>query len=210
MRPAGSVKWLPGLRRWIVSVPRSWKYCWMAPVLVPFWENRGCRVRSSLSPRLKYTFCGVLGQLAVCTQSTRPGYQREPETNFDAFRAIHQSDPETYWNAGRMLQALDEWLIYLLYRDDSPVGYVCSRNREIFDLGFRDDQFDAAVFAILITVVLRDLQAAGYCHMIFFVDDEKDEERQNAVLSLGFTCVTKLEKSLPPPPDLLERAKGHN
>ena len=119
------------------------------------------------------------------------GIVRVTEANFDAFRAIHQSDPETYWNAGRMLQALDEWLIFLLYRDDSPVGYVCSRNGEIFDLGFRDDQFDAAVFAILVKVVLRDLQAAGYRQMIFFVDEEEGEERQNAVLSLGFTCVSK-------------------
>lgn len=118
-------------------------------------------------------------------QAETDGIVRVTESNFSEFRKIHQTDPETYWSSERILGALNEWLIYLLYREDTAVGYVCARNGEIFSLGFRDNIFDKSAYKALVTVILRDLQAAGYKHMIFF----NDEESQSATLDLGFSCV---------------------
>lgn len=109
------------------------------------------------------------------------------KSNFPEFRKIHQTDPETYWNSDRIFRALDEWLIYLKYQEDAVAGYVCVRNGEIFSLGYQDNRFDKSVYEALVKVILRDLQAAGYKHLIFF----NDEESQSAALELGFTCVSK-------------------
>lgn len=115
------------------------------------------------------------------------GIVRVTESNFAEFRKIHRPDPETYWSTERIFQALDEWLIYLLVRDNTVAGYVCARNGEIFSLGYRDDKFDKTAYKALVKIILRDLQAAGYKHMSFF----NDEESQPAALELGFTCVSE-------------------
>ena len=115
------------------------------------------------------------------------GIVRVTERNFSEFRKIHQSDPDTYWNSERIFSTLNEWLIYLLYREDIAVGYVCSRNGEIFCLGYRDNAFDKNAYKALVSVILSDLKAAGYKHMIFF----NDEETQSTALELGFSCVSE-------------------
>ena len=112
---------------------------------------------------------------------------RVTESNFSEFRKLHQTDPETYWNAERIFQALDEWLIYLLYREDTVAGYICARNGDVVGLGYRDNVFDGSVYKSLVTVILRDVQAAGDKHLIFF----NDEESQSAALELGFSCVSE-------------------
>ena len=61
------------------------------------------------------------------------------------------------------------------------------RNGEIFSLGYRDNKFDKSVYKALVKIILRDLQTAGYKHLVFF----NDEESQSAALELGFTCVSK-------------------
>ena len=114
------------------------------------------------------------------------GIVRVTESNFSEFRKIHQTDPETYWNSERIFQALDEWLIYLLYRENIAVGYICVKNGDIVSLGYGDNTFDKSAYKSLVTVILRDLQAAGYKKLIFFNDDE---ESQSAALELGFSCV---------------------
>ena len=116
------------------------------------------------------------------------GIVRVTESNFSEFRKIHQTDPETYWNSERIFQALDEWLIYLLYRENIAVGYICVKNGDIVSLGYGDNTFDKSAYKSLVTVILRDLQAAGYKKLIFFNDDE---ESQSAALALGFSCVSE-------------------
>lgn len=119
-------------------------------------------------------------------QAETDGIVRVTESNFSEFSKIYQTDSETYWNSERIFQALNEWLIYLLYREDTVVGCVCVRNGEIVGLDYRDNVFDKSVYKALVTVILRDLQATGYKHMIFF---NGDEESQSAALELGFSCV---------------------
>ena len=121
-------------------------------------------------------------------QAETDGIVRVTESNFSEFRKIHQTDPETYWNSERIFQALDEWLIYLLYRENIAVGYICVKNGDIVSLGYGDNTFDKSAYKSLVTVILRDLQAAGYKKLIFFNDDE---ESQSAALELGFSCVSE-------------------
>ena len=115
------------------------------------------------------------------------GIVRVTESNFSEFREIYQTDPETYWNAERISLTLNEWSIYMLYREDTVAGYVCARNGDVVSLGYRDNVFDKSAYKALVTVMLRDVQAAGYKHLIFF----NDEESQSAALELGFICVSK-------------------
>lgn len=118
-------------------------------------------------------------------QAEAEGIVKVAESNFSEFSKIHQTDPETYWNSERIFQTLNEWSIYLLYRDDAVAGYICARNGDVVGLGYRNDIFDKSVYKALVPVVLRDAQAAGYKHLIFF----NDEETQPAALELGFHCV---------------------
>ena len=120
-------------------------------------------------------------------QAETDGIVRVTESNFSEFSEIYQTDPETYWNAERISQALNEWLIYLLYRKDTVMGYICARNGDVVSLGYRDNMFDKSVYKALATVIMRDVQAEGYKHLIFF----NDAESQSAALELGFSCVSE-------------------
>ena len=145
---------------------------------ITFLQKTDCRLIEK-----SYHDIFVLDGSAV--QDETVGIARVTESNFSEFRKIHKTDPETYWSSERIFSTLNEWLIYLLYREDIAVGYICARDGEIFSLGYRDNIFDKSVYKALVTVILRDLQATGYKHMIFF----NDEESQPVALDLGFTCV---------------------
>ena len=121
-------------------------------------------------------------------QAETDGIVRVTESNFSEFSKIYQVDSETYWSAERIFRTLNEWLIYLLYRENIAVGYICVRNGDIVSLGYGDNTFDKSAYKSLVTVILRDLQAAGYKKLIFFNDDE---ESQSAALELGFSCVSE-------------------
>lgn len=50
---------------------------------------------------------------------------RVDRENFGDFRAVYRTDPETYWNCDRILEHLDEWLVYVAYEEHGLVGAVC-------------------------------------------------------------------------------------
>ena len=145
---------------------------------ISFLQKRGCRL-------IEESYHDIFVFDGSAIQAETDGIVRVTESNFSEFREMHQTDSETYWNSERIFSTLNEWLIYLLYRENIAVGYICARNGEIFSLGYRDDIFDKFTYKALVTVILRDLQAAGYKHIIFF----NDEESQSAALELGFSCV---------------------
>ncbi len=145
---------------------------------ISFLQKRSCRL-------IEESYHDIFVFDGSATQAETDGIVRVTESNFPEFRKIHQTDPETYWSSERIFSTLNEWLIYLLYRGDIAVGYICARNGEIFSLGYRNHIFDKSAYKALVTVILRDLQAAGYKHMVFF----NDEESQSAALDLGFSCI---------------------
>ena len=144
-------------------------------------QKRGCRLIQEAYHDI-YVFDGS------DIQAETDGIVRVTESNFSEFSKIYQVDSETYWSAERIFRTLNEWLIYLLYRENIAVGYICVRNGDIVSLGYGDNTFDKSAYKSLVTVILRDLQAAGYKKLIFFNDDE---ESQSAALELGFSCVSK-------------------
>lgn len=147
---------------------------------ISFLQKRGCRLIQE-----SYHDVFVFGDSEIRPETA--GIVRVTKRNFAEFRELYRSDPETYWNSERIFQALDEWLIYLLYREKTAVGYIFARNDEIVGLGYRDDRFDKSAYKALVSVIMRDFQAAGYKHMIFF----NEEESQPAALELGFSCVSE-------------------
>ncbi len=145
---------------------------------VSFLQKRNCRL-------VEESYHNIFVFDGSALQTEADGIVRVTESNFSEFSKMHQTDPETYWSSERIFSTLDEWLIYLLYREGVAVGYICARNGEVFSLGYRDNTFDKSAYKALVTVILRDFQAAGYKHMILF----NDEESQSAALELGFSCV---------------------
>lgn len=145
---------------------------------ITFLQKTGCRL-------IEESYHDVFIFDGSAIQAETDGIVRVTESNFSEFRKIHRTDPDTYWSSDRIHSTLKEWLIYLLYREDMAIGYICAKDGEIFCLGYRDDIFDKSAYKALITVILRDLQATGYRNMTFF----NDEESQSAALKLGFTCV---------------------
>ena len=117
-------------------------------------------------------------------QPETAGIVKVTERNFSEFRKIHQTDPDTYWSSERILSTLNEWLIYLLYREDIAVGYICAKDGEIFSLGYHNNIFDKSTYKALVSVIMRDFKAAGYRDMTFF----NDEKSQPSALDLGFSC----------------------
>ena len=142
-------------------------------------QKRGCRLIEESYHDI-YVFDGS------DIQAETDGIVRVTESNFSEFSKIYQVDSETYWSAERIFRTLNEWLIYLLYRENIAVGYICVRNGDIVSLGYGDNTFDKSAYKSLVTVILRDLQVAGYKKLIFFNDDE---ESQSAALEIGFSCV---------------------
>lgn len=119
-------------------------------------------------------------------QSELAGIVKVTESNFSEFRKIHKTDEYTYWTSERIYETLSDWSVYLLYRDEIAEGYICARNGEIFDLGYRD-KYDGNTYKALVTAILNELKAQGRKHLIFF----NEEESQPAALEIGFQCVAE-------------------
>ena len=145
---------------------------------ISFLQKTGCRLIEE-----SYHDIFVFDGFAV--QPEADGIVKVTESNYFEFKKIYQTDPDTYWNSERIFSTLNEWLIYLLYRENIAVGYICAKDGEIFSLGYHNDVFDKSTYKALVTVILRDLKAVGYKHMTFF----NNEESQPAALELGFSCV---------------------
>lgn len=115
---------------------------------------------------------------------------RVDRENFADFRILHGPvEKDMYWNSDRLYAALDEWDIYLYYRDGVPSGAVYytsdAVSAEIFGVDFRNERYDETVFKKLLTRVLNACKETGKKHMVCFNDDLT----QKAILEMGFRCV---------------------
>lgn len=106
--------------------------------------------------------------------------------NFGAFRAVYHADAETYWNAERILEALDDWTIFVAGQGDTPVAasFLTSVDGHcgLYGVAFADGGFCESVFRELMTASLNACKAAG---MTYFCG----EREKAAVSALGFRCV---------------------
>lgn len=107
--------------------------------------------------------------------------------NFNEFRQLHKTDPDTYWNSERIFKDLDKWNIYLYYKNNQAIGAILERNDEIFGLDYINGIFNENTYTLLVTKVLNDLKLKGTRFLTFF----NDENSQALALKLGFVFVGK-------------------
>lgn len=110
--------------------------------------------------------------------------------NFSDFRRLHSPvEAGMYWNSDRLYEDLEQWEIYLCYREGQPAGAIYYTDEdvlsEIFGVDFPEGQFDAEAFRSLLTEALNRCKGSGKKYMVFFHDDES----QSITLDMGFTCV---------------------
>lgn len=128
-------------------------------------------------------------------------YQLRPESlhvkkvtkeNFEDFRTIHsQYDSKMYWNCQRIYNALDEWNIYLYYREEKPLGTIFYVDEEIFGLCFVDDKFDREVYDALLTRAANDHKERGLKNIVFFEDADSPANEIGFQRVGKYLCFTK-------------------
>ena len=117
---------------------------------------------------------------------------RITQDNFQLFSDIHaQHDRDMYWNAQRILKAINEWRIFVFLKKEKAAGAIYSRifedktMSEIFGIDFPNGVYDSEVYRDLLTAALNDDKRRSVEHMVFF----NDEESQPDALACGFRCV---------------------
>lgn len=109
--------------------------------------------------------------------------------NFDKFRALYHPDSETYWNADRIFETMDDWTILIYNRKNIPIATAFLKGAngyyEIYGVEFVDNVFCESVFRELLTASLGECKRMGAKHMTFFCDEDK----RNVLNELGFRCV---------------------
>lgn len=109
--------------------------------------------------------------------------------NFEDFRAVYRTDPETYWNCDRILEHLDEWLVYVIYKERRPVGAVCLTGAdgyyEIYGLEISDSVGREETGTSLLVPALNQCKRMGVRYLTFLCE----EDVKPVVESLGFRKV---------------------
>lgn len=109
--------------------------------------------------------------------------------NFDKFRMVYLADPETYWNADRILETIDDWTIFVYNHADVPAAAVFLNGDdnyyEIVGLEFADGVFNGGVFRELLTASLGECKRLDAKYMTYFCG----EDEKPILSELGFKCV---------------------
>lgn len=118
-----------------------------------------------------------------------PCVEKVSRHNYDRFRAVYHPGPETYWNAERILAAIDDWTIFVYNRGDTPLAAAFLTGKdgyyEMYGAAFADGVFREAAFRELLAASLRECKRLGAEYMTYFCgEDEKPVLR-----ALGFRCV---------------------
>lgn len=116
------------------------------------------------------------------TEADDPHVERVARATFPDFRHLHDGEP-MFWNSDRILTAWERWLLLLYRREGEPVAAAYVMDGALPELFGLDGAEDEAVRRPLLTACLRELQARGRRHLIYFA------QRQEIPLlrSMGFT-----------------------
>lgn len=117
------------------------------------------------------------------------GIEKISRRNFDLFRAVYRAEPDAYWSCDRILDALDDWNIFVYSEGSRPAAAVFftggSGYYEIYGTSFADGAFRDAIFRALITAALGECARLGAKYLTCLCGD--DERR--ILPELGFRCV---------------------
>ena len=104
---------------------------------------------------------------------------RVTRENFDSFAQLHtQFDGQMYWDNAHLLDALDDWHIYYVQKDDAAYAAIYFRyvgdSMEIFGVDFTDGSFDADALRTLLVWALNQSKEDGMADLTFFHDSESN------------------------------------
>lgn len=110
--------------------------------------------------------------------------------NYGLFSVLHsQSDGDMYWNETRILNAIEQWRIYVCLREGKAAGAIYymddMRMPEIFGVDFPEGIYNSDVYRALLTAAKNDCKRRGARHMIFF----NESESQTDAVICGFCCI---------------------
>lgn len=118
-----------------------------------------------------------------------PCVEKVTRHNFDKFRMVYHADPETYWNADRIFEMIDDWTIFVYNQGDAPMAAVFLHGDdnyyEIVGLEFVDGVFDEDMFRELLKASLGACKRLGAKYMTFFCG----EDEKPVLNELCFQCV---------------------
>lgn len=115
--------------------------------------------------------------------------------NFTVLAGLHDAtDDDMYWNNLRLLAALENWNIYLLYENGSAVGaiyfgYVDDSVIEIYGTDYVHNRFSSEVFRKLLTHAMKEGKKAGMKHLVHFTG----ENEHPVAVQMGFRLVSRCE-----------------
>ena len=118
-----------------------------------------------------------------------PYVEKVSRHNFDKFRVVYHADPETYWNADRIFETVDDWTILVYNQADKPIATVFLTGDdgyyEIYGSEFADGVFHEGVFRELLTASLGECKRLDAKYMTYFCG----EDEKPVLSELGFKCV---------------------
>lgn len=109
--------------------------------------------------------------------------------NFDKFRSVYHANSETYWNADRIFETIDDWIIFVYNQADDPIATVFLTGGdgyyEIYGTEFEDGIFRENVFRELLIASLNECKCLDAKYMTYFCG----EDEKPILSELGFKCV---------------------
>lgn len=109
--------------------------------------------------------------------------------NFDLFRAVYRAEPDAYWSCDRILDALDDWNIFVYSEDSRPAAAVYftggSGYYEIYGTSFAGGAFRDDIFRALMTAALCECAGLGAKYLTYLCGDGE----RRILPELGFRCV---------------------
>lgn len=122
-------------------------------------------------------------------QKDSPCVEKISRRNLDKFRAVYHATPDTYWNADRICDAINNWLVYVYNDGNTPIAtvFLTGRDRyyEVFGAEFSDGIFRENVLRELLTASLNACRRDGAKYLTYFCG----ENERTVLRQLGFQSV---------------------
>lgn len=122
-------------------------------------------------------------------EGSSPCVEKISRHNFAMFRAVYHPDDETYWNADRIFETIDDWIIFVYQQADCPVAAVFLTGAdgyyEIYGTEFAEGVFQEDVFHALLTASLNECKGRNAQYLTYLCG----ERERSALSKLGFKCV---------------------
>lgn len=111
--------------------------------------------------------------------------------NYPLFRRIHSAHEDgMYWTSEKILNRLDDWLIFVFLRQGQPAAAAyCQRGKlsEIFGVDFDGGNYDPAIHRELLAAIIHASRDDGGKNLVYFCGDKE----KAVAAGIGFSTVGK-------------------